>query len=182
MKEIWKDVVDYEGLYQVSNLGRVKALPKRGHKSCIMKPSLKKDGYVRIHLSKNAISKTLYVHRIVAEAFLPRHNNECEVNHINGVKTDNFVDNLEWVTKSENQLHAIKMGLRSPSPMTGRKGKLSPNSRAILQYDLKGNFVREWESISAAANSLGCKPSLICACLSPNIRTKTSQGFIWKYK
>lgn len=182
MKEIWKDVVGYEGLYQVSNLGRVKTLPKRGHKSCIMKPSLKKDGYIRIHLSKNAISKTLYVHRIVAEAFLPRCNNKYEVNHINGIKTDNSVDNLEWVTRSRNQLHAIEMGLRSPSPMTGRKGKLCPNSRAILQYDLKGNFVREWESISAAANSLGCKPSLICACLSPNIRTKTSRGFIWKYK
>lgn len=182
MNEIWKDVTGYEGLYQVSNLGRVKAMPKRGHKEKIMKPSLKKDGYNRILLSKKGKYKTLYVHRLVAEAFLSHTESKCEVNHINGIKTDNYVYNLEWVTKSQNQLHAIEMGLRAPSPMIGRKGKLHPTSRPVLQFDLEGNFINEWKCISEAARAIGCSPSSISSCASTHIRNKTCKGYIWKYK
>lgn len=99
MKEIWKDVVGYEGLYQVSNLGRIKAMQKRGHKSVVMKYSIRKDGYCRILLSKNSEYKALYVHRLVAEAFLTHADNECEVNHIDGNKANNNLSNLEWVTR-----------------------------------------------------------------------------------
>ena len=179
MKEIWKDVVGFENLYQVSNLGNIKALPKHGRKSVNMKHCIK-HGYCTVSFSKNGKSTTLYVHRVVAQAFLQNAEGKPEVNHIDGNKLNNAIDNLEWVTISQNQKHAIKLGLRKPSPMTGRTGKLFPTARPILQFNKNGSLIREWDCISDAARFLGCNPSCICECL--NGKNRTSYGYIWKYK
>lgn len=113
MNEIWRDVVGYEGLYQVSNIGRVKSLPRNGtiKEERILKPRITKNGYLYVHLRNGSISKYVKVHKMVAVAFIPNPENKPQINHINGIKTDNRVDNLEWNTASENMLHAIKLGL-----------------------------------------------------------------------
>lgn len=117
--EIWRDIPNYEGLYQVSNLGRIKALTRRVDKGkChrtweehVLKYGLDKKGYLRTNLAKNGINKTIKIHRIVAEVFVPNIQNKPQVNHINGVKSDNRACNLEWVSNGENQKHAFKLGL-----------------------------------------------------------------------
>lgn len=109
--EIWKDIKGYEGLYQVSNLGRIKSFSKR--KELIRKPTKnkKRNGYLEISLFKNNKEKRFKVHRLVAEAFIPNPENKEEVNHIDGNKSNNNKNNLEWVTDKENKEHAWKNGL-----------------------------------------------------------------------
>lgn len=118
-KEIWKDVKGYEGIYQVSNLGIIKSLDRTINHSTagILK---KKEmymstssnvGYSTVILSNNGNKKSLRTHRLVAIAFIPNPNNKPCVNHINGIKKDNKVSNLEWVTYSENTQHAFNLGL-----------------------------------------------------------------------
>lgn len=105
MKEIWQDVVGYEGLYKVSNLGRVKTLQKQvGRKESekILKPSTVWTGYLRLGLRKEGKTKNTYVHRIVAQAFIPNKEHKPIINHKNGDRTDNRVTNLEWCTFGEN--------------------------------------------------------------------------------
>ena len=107
MEEIWKDVPDYEGLYEVSDLGRI-----RNKKGLIKKQFLSDKGYLKVELYKNGKSKKLRVHRLVAQAFIENQFNKNEVNHKNGIKIDNFVDNLEWMTTQENLQHAFENGLK----------------------------------------------------------------------
>jgi DNA invertase Pin-like site-specific DNA recombinase len=120
MVEIWKDILNYESYYQISNLGRVRSLDryvkhylagKQRIKGKIFKPQLNQRGYLRVCLSKDNIGKTIEIHRLVAETFIPNPNNHPEVNHKNGVKTDNYVENLEWCTHKDNMRHAHKNGL-----------------------------------------------------------------------
>jgi hypothetical protein len=114
--EEWKDVVGYEGIYQVSNLGNVKRISKtRGvnikyKNDYILKPMDNGKGYLRVKLTNNGISKRVMLHRIIAEAFIPNTNNKKVVNHINCNLKDNSIENLEWCTQSENCLHAVKLG------------------------------------------------------------------------
>lgn len=115
-KEIWKSVVGFECLYEVSNMGRVKSLAKfikvregtkqRYRPEYIMRPCVAKCGYVYVSLSKNSKFKSIRLHRIVATAFIINTENKPTVNHKNGVKTDNRVENLEWSTLSEQQKHS----------------------------------------------------------------------------
>lgn len=111
--EIWRWIADYEGLYQISNYGRVKSFPRyRRHKeSKILKPSCDSMGYLKIGLNKDGDSRKFAIHRLVAQAFIPNPNNLPEVNHKDGHPLNCYVENLEWATKSENMQHAIKMGL-----------------------------------------------------------------------
>ena len=118
--KIWKDIPDYEGLYQVSNFGEVKSLPKIRNvfssnyiaKERILKPALNDSGYKIVVLTKNKKSKSLRVHRLVALAFIPNLENKPQVNHKDGNKLNNHIDNLEWCTNSENEIHAYKLGLK----------------------------------------------------------------------
>ena len=129
--EEWRDIPDFEG-YQVSNLGNVKSVDRlrRGKfgmkkvKGKLLKQNLNKKGYPEVRFRKNG-NHTRLVHKIVASAFMIKPENCTQINHKNGIKTDNRVKNLEWVTQSENQLHAYKLGLQ-PS----RSGE--SNGRAIL--------------------------------------------------
>jgi predicted XRE-type DNA-binding protein len=113
--EVWKDVVGYEGFYQISNFGRIKRILKfrkeRNHQERILNPSISSDGYYRLILCKYKTRKNANIHRLVSEAFIENIYNKPQVNHKNGVKTDNSVKNLEWVTAKENCVHATSLGL-----------------------------------------------------------------------
>ena len=121
-KELWKDIDGYEGLYQVSNFGRIKSLPKTwicGNKKSkrfkpetLLKPSYITCGYLQVWLSKDNVPKSYRVHRLVAKSFIPNPNNKETINHINGIKDDNRVENLEWNTIQENLNHALVNNLR----------------------------------------------------------------------
>ena len=113
-EEIWKDVVGYESLYQVSNLGNVKSMKYAYiNKIRILTFHYNKKGYRRVHLTKNKIDKYLSVHRLVAEAFIPNPNNYPQVNHKDGNKLNNSVDNLEWCTNEYNFQHALRFSLKN---------------------------------------------------------------------
>ena len=103
MKEIFKDIPGYEGLYQVSNLGNVKSLHyNKSNRQVILKPKLTKTGYCRVGLHSKGVSKDFYIHRLVAEAFLDNPNNLSDVNHKDENKTNNNINNLEWVSHEYN--------------------------------------------------------------------------------
>lgn len=125
--ENWKNVPGYETLYLISDLGNVKSL----HTNKILKPSVDKYGYCRFSATKNKRQKTLRIHRLVGELFIPNPNNLPQLNHKDGNKSNNCKNNLEWSTDSDNKLHAYKTGL-----MTGgnRHSKIRKN---LPRYTLK---------------------------------------------
>ena len=165
--EIWKDIPGYEGLYQVSDCGRIKSLNyRRTKQECIMKPRVA-HGYQYVKLFKDKLRKLVKVHRLVAQVFIPNPDNKPEVNHINGIKTDNRAENLEWTTHSENQLHAYRNGLQKQ------------NSKSVLQYDLQDNFLKSFESIAAAVNETKVHRGCISECCTG--KRKTAGGYHWEY-
>lgn len=126
MEEVWKDVKGFEGLYQVSNLGNVKRLiSKRVLAERFIGSSIDRYGYVKRVLSKDGKNHCFTEHRLVATAFLENFKNKATVNHINGIKTDNRVDNLEWNTALENKQHAVNSGLTNLKGVNHPRCKLS---------------------------------------------------------
>ena len=170
MSEVWKDIPGYEDLYRISNLGRVKSLRRyvpckngmRVVREKILRLSVHRDGYLKVELRKNAVGEHPMVHRLVALAFIPNPDNKTQVNHIDGVKSNNSVKNLEWCNQSENQLHAYKSGLQEP--LKGEQVKTSKltkenvrqifklNSQGAEQYDLAEMFNVNQSTISRILN------------------------------
>ena len=135
-KEIWKDIIGYEGLYQVSDLGNIKSLSRikfvNGKypiitKDKILKFKTDKDGYELVGLYKNGVESKKRVHRLVAVAFIPNPKNKPDVNHKNGIKKDNRASELEWCTKKENTNHAILLGLMNVNGEKNGQSKLKDN-------------------------------------------------------
>lgn len=124
--ENWKFINGYENRYLVSDLGNVKSL-RKPHRSYdkVLKPVKIGSGYLCVDLGNGNGIKRFLLHRIVAEAFMPNPDNKPQVNHINGIKTDNRLENLEWSTRSENQKHAIKTGLRTARGVKNSQAKIN---------------------------------------------------------
>lgn len=176
--EIWRtavyDGIVYEGLYKVSNLGRILSLNYRNTgKAELMNPSANTDGYLKVNLSKNKEKKTCKVHRLVAETFIPNPDNLPEVNHIDEDKTNNRVSNLEWKTHRDNCNHATR---NERSAKTRTNGKLS---KKVLQLTLDGKLIREWESTNECGRN-GFNQGNVAACCRGE--RKTHKGFCWKYE
>lgn len=156
-EEVWKDVVGFEGLYQVSNLGRLKGLPRRvnNHKGFIqlgeryLSGHQITKGYIQVQLSSRPNRVQKLIHVLVATAFIPNPNNYPQVNHINGDKADNRAENLEWVTQSENIKHAYRTGLNIHSDKSGK-----PKRPIILIHSKNGERIR-FDSLANAAKFLG---------------------------
>ena len=166
-EEIWKDIVDYEGLYQISNQGRVKSL-KYG-KERIMKPGNNGDGYLFVWLWKNGERKKYKIHRLVAQAFLHNPNNLPQVNHKDEDKTNNKVDNLEWCSSKYN----INYGTRN-------QRCVDKISKPVLKYSKNGELIKEWKSLADVERNLGYFKTNISNCCTG--RYNSAYGFIWKYK
>ena len=175
MQEIWKSVKGYEGMYEVSNLGRMRSVTRvveRGHniplsvKGRILKFS-KVQGYSRISLSQGFNSKQYKVHRLVAQAFIPNPDNKPFINHIDGVRDNNCVTNLEWCTQSENLKHAYKIGNKIPT-MHLKKD----NPKAVRVKDIVTN--KEYKNVREAAEDLNIKPTTLRAMLRGENKNKTN--------
>ena len=130
MQEIWKDIEGYEGLYQVSNLGKIKSIQylnrvnnKSYPRNKILKIIINEKGYLKVDLYKLKKKKRFRIHRLIAQAFIPNPNNFPEINHINGNKQDNSINNLEWCTHSYNMKEAYKLGLVTPPKKVSQKNK-----------------------------------------------------------
>jgi hypothetical protein len=134
--EIWKDVKGYEGIYQISSLGRLKVKLKfrkyRDYNEKILNPTKDKDGYLRTALTKDNKKQMKTIHRLVAETFLENNLNYPVVNHINGIKDDNRVENLEWCSVLQNNLHAIKLGFKK-SPNGEKHHMCKISSKEVLE-------------------------------------------------
>lgn len=177
--EIWKDILNYEDLYQVSNLGNVKR--KKGYQSKTERMLVHTNNgfnYLSVNLSKNGKKTRFYIHRLVATAFLDNKENKEEVNHIDGVRTNNKLTNLEWVTRSENHHHRYQV-LKQRGVNYGKTGGLNWNSKKVNQLDLDGNIVNTYPAVMEAMRKTGICESNIRGVIYG--RSKTAGGYKWEY-
>lgn len=191
MEEIWKDIQGYEGLYQVSNLGRVKSLGRSG-KGCsledrVLKPMINDDGYELVNLkSSNHIAKWHSVHRLVAIHFIPNPNDYKEINHKDEIKNNNTVSNLEWCTRKYN----VGYGTVKERQSINKRGQSNSwLNKPVLQYSLDGKFIAEYNSTTQAAKELSQTLNKDWEKIKKAINNQLriypngkSYGYKWRYK
>ena len=195
MEEIWKDVVGYEGLYQVSNLGRVKSLGfDKWHKGRILKPAFDSKGnYLFVGLHKDGKVTQRNVHRLVAESFIPNPNSLPCVNHINEIKTDNRAANLEFCTieynsnygnakknmiesrRKNNEQEEINKKIKDAK----KRNQSYSCEKPVAQYTISGTLIATYESATDAERKTGISRGGIQRCCIG--RYLQAKGFIWKY-
>lgn len=164
----WKAVKGYEGVYEVSSHGLIRRIDREQRR--LMKNSLNVDGYCEVKLTKDGISKSFRVHRLVAEAFIENPDNLPEINHINECRTNNRVSNLEWCTHKYN----VNYG-------SCRARQIAAIKKAVVQCSPDGTPIKEYAGIVDAARALGKPRGDANIDLALKGRTKTAYGFVWKY-
>lgn len=177
--EKWCLIPNTNEKHYVSNLGRIKRIKTSWRYGSILKQTITKKGYLRVSIYINGIRKSLLTHRIVSMVFINNDENKPQVNHKNGIKTDNRVENLEWCTNGENQIHAYKIGLnKSTGHRKGITGALNLTSKPIIQCDMDGNELKKWDSYTIAAKALGFSYTGLSRVISGEY--KQYKGFKWK--
>jgi hypothetical protein len=186
--EIWKDINGYEGYYQISNQGNVRSVDRfdgvHDRKGTIIKPNLKQNGYLQVGLRMHSKRKWIGVHRLVAIHFIENPDNKPQVNHIDGNKQNNTINNLEWVTAKENQNHATKLGLRKNMPK-GKKhcyyGKFGADSHSAKQVIRRNPKTGETKLYKAKvlAKYEGFDVTSISKCCHGKL--KTHKGYEWYF-
>ena len=170
--ENWKDVPNYEGYYQVSNLGRMKSF-NLNKETILTKPNY--NHYSTIILCKNKIRKSFRIHRLVAICFLPNPENKPQVNHIDGNKCNNTVVNLEWVTSQENQIHKINVLGYKHSDLTKQKiAKNNFNSKKVKCFQTN----KIWESVKQCSIELGFNHFELLRILNNSNKNNTTLNYI----
>jgi hypothetical protein len=190
--EIWIPVKGYEGLYEVSDLGRVRSFDKyvlctsNGvemnilHRGKILKPAKRRHGYLAVMLygrggHKTRNCKQFSVHRLVAEAFIPNSGNLPEVNHKDECKTNNCAENLEWVTRLENVNYGTAKTRRAKKAVNGKK------SVAIQQFTKDGELVKTYPSLAEVHRQTGYGQANICRCAQGSKQYSHAYGYVWRY-
>lgn len=190
-QEIWKDVVGYEGYYQVSNLGRVKSMsrkvksPLRNNtvvtkREKILKQGKNKLGYRSVTLQRDTHIKCISVHRLVASVFIKNPLKLPVVAHNDSDPSNNIVDNLRWTTQSDNIQQAFNEGRKVVSSISSfKKGVPSKNRKKVNQYSLDNLLLRNWDCITDIQNQTGFNRPNICKALKGKI--SSAYGYKWKY-
>ena len=190
MEEIWKDIEGYEGIYQVSNLGRIRSLdryyerphPRNGvptryfKRGQIVVTHPGRNGYIGAVLKVGGVQKNFMVHRLVAKAFVPGYFEGADVNHKDCNRQNNQADNLEWMTRRDNLKY--DNGQNESAMEQIHKSQRSP----VIQLTMEGEFIREWPSIHAAHLALNIDSKSITGCCRGYYGNKSAGGFRWKYK
>ena len=186
--ETWKDIKGFEGYYQISNYGNVKSLNRfdgiRERKGQMIKPVEKYNGYLQVGLRKNGKRKYFSVHQLVAIHFIDNPENKPQVNHIDCNKQNNHFSNLEWVTSSENQLHARNNGLRDNMPKGeqhvnyGVFGEESNSAKKVVRYKRETGETKLYHAIILAKND-GFDATSISKCCHKKL--KTHKGYEWYF-
>ena len=179
--EEWRPIAGYEGIYEVSNMGRIKSLDRvisqtnrygtqtdHVYKGKILKESVGNNGYLHIDLHKDGKTKRVLIHRLVASHFLEKQDGADVINHLDCNKENNSVPNLEWCTQSHNIKYAYEQGTKTP-----------PHMQKVAQYGENGSLIRIWDSIAEASRELGLKASNIGkVCRGQRHQTG---GYKWQY-
>lgn len=181
-KEIWKPVKGYEGLYEISSLGRLRSLPKQcglsPRRMKMKKPVVDKYGYLRVSLFKNGIAKNKQIHRLVAEAFIANIKGYDQVNHKDEDKQNNTVSNLEWCNTYYNSNYGSRNSVIS-AKMKVKNINCPALSRKVAQYTKDGRLVATYPSSMEAYRQTGCDSSWILKCCKGAIACV--KGYIWRY-
>lgn len=187
-EELWRDVVGYEGFYEISDHGNIRGVNRDIKRKCDsvgfkikgrkMKGYCDKNGYTRISLRKLGHIQKFFIHRLVLAAFVGYDENRPQVNHKNSVRSDNRLENLEWCTQSENMQHAIRNNEQYYNFLHAKGGD-NKISVPVAQYTIDGCFVSEYGSISEAAIASGARGGAISNVCRK--RRKTAGGYKWKY-
>jgi hypothetical protein len=185
--ENWKDIIGYEGSYQISDIGNVRSISRaindNGGKKYIDGMILKlipTNGYLRVALSKNSKHRKFSVHRLVAIHFIANDENKRCVNHKDSVRSNNHVSNLEWCTHSENTEHAVSKGRMVGNRNEGLKNEKNVKSRRVLQISKQGVLIGEFPSLQEVNRLHGFHHANVGACARGEL--KTAYGFKWQYK